>query len=211
VDVELFRLLVEGEKEEREVRLADKYIFMVGRISRAKGHDLLLPAFLSLLEQRDDVDLVIAGWSEVPDSEERDVLAAVKQLVEENRINEKVHIIGQVPHDELPAYFRQAELVTLPARYEPFGMTALEAMACGAPAVISRFSAIQENLTCGNNCLLVDPSKTEEYAEAMMSLLRNRTLARKLGKGGCETVRKEFSWEAIAEKHISFYDKFMNV
>lgn len=211
VDVELFRPLGEGEKEERAVTLPEKYIFMVGRVSRAKGHDLLLRAFSSLPEEFGDVHLVIAGWSEVPDSEERDVLSTVKRFVEENRLDDKVHIMGQIPHDDLPLYFRQAELFTLPARYEPFGMTALEAMACGAPAVISRFSGIQENVSSGEDCLLVDPSKTDEYAEAMKSLLRNRTLAQRLGKRGCETVRKEFSWEAIAEKHIAFYDKFMKV
>lgn len=212
VDVHLFRPLNENEKEKKtEVTLPHKYIFMAGRISNVKGHDLLLPAFLRVVEEFPDVHLVMAGGSEIPDSEERDVLLRAKRFVDENQIQQKVHIIGRIPHDDLPPYFRQAQLFTLPARYEPFGMTALEAMACEAPAVISRFSGIQENLSSGKNCLLIDPFKTDEYGEAIISLLKNRTLAQNLAKAGCEIARKEFSWEAIAEKHISFYEKFMNV
>jgi len=212
VDVQLFRPLNENEEEKKtEVTLPRKYIFAVGRISNVKGHDLLLPAFLRVVEEFRDIHLVIAGGSKTPDNEERDVLFRAKRFVEENQIKQKVHIIGGIPHDDLPPYFRQAELFTLPARYEPFGMTALEAMACKAPAVVSRFSGIQENLSSGKNCLLIDPFKTDEYGEAIISLLKNRTLAQNLAKAGCEVVRKEFSWEAIAQKHISFYEKFMNV
>ena len=209
VDVHEFRPLKKGEEEEKtRISLPDKYIFVVSRISNVKGHDLLLPAFARVLNEFPDIHLVIGGGAENPDKEEREVLSKIKRFVGKNQISEKVHLVGGIPHDELPPYFRQAELFILPAKYEPFGMTALEAMACQVPAVISKFAGIQENLTSGQDSLLVNPLDTEEYAETVCVLLRHKSLADKLAKKGCETIHKEFSWEAIARKFIEFYDGF---
>lgn len=211
VDVHAFRPLEKGEVEkETKILLPDKYIFVVSRISNVKGHDLLLPAFARVLKKFYEIHLVIGGGAENPDEEEKEVVSTIKRFVEKNQINEKVHLVGSIPHDDLPPYFRQAELFILPARYEPFGMTALEAMACQAPAVISKFAGIQENLTSGQDCLLVNPLDTEEYAETICTLLGDKRLADKLAKKGCETVQKEFSWEAIAKKFVEFYHRFLN-
>ncbi len=210
VDIHSFRPLKEGEEETKtKIALPDKYIFVVGRISKVKGHDLLLPAFLRVAQECPDIQLVIAGGSKEPDEEEKEVLSNVKRFVEENHIEERVHVVGGIPHDELPPYFRQAELFVLAARYEPFGMTALEAMACQTPAAITIYSGLHEHLISGKNCLQFDPFKTDEYAEAIISLLKDRTLAQNLAKAGYEAVQKGFSWEAIAEKHISFYEQYI--
>ncbi|HEY49458.1 MAG TPA: glycosyltransferase family 1 protein [Dehalococcoidia bacterium] len=210
VDVHQFVPLAEGEREiETEIPLPEKYIFVVSRISRIKGHDLLMPAFLRVAQEVPDVYLVIAGGSKTPDAEETEVMLGVKHFVEANGLSGRVHIVGGIPHDDLPPYYRQAQLFILPPRYEPFGMTALEAMACRTPAVISKFSGVQEAFTSGVDCLVVDPFQSEEYARAIISLLRDRTLAAKLAQAGREVVLREFSWEAIAEKHLAFYRKYM--
>ncbi len=210
VDVHEFRPLKKGEEEKKtRISLPDKYIFVVSRISNVKGHDLLLPAFARVLNEFPDIHLVIGGGAENPDEEEREVLSKIKRFLGKNQIDEKVHLVGGIPHDELPPYFRQAELFILPARYEPFGMTALEAMACQVPAVISKFAGIQENLTSGQDCLLVNPLDTEEYAETICSLLRDKRLADKLARKGYKTIHKEFSWEAIAKKFVEFYNRFL--
>jgi mannosylfructose-phosphate synthase len=209
VDVHRFRPLRKGEKEEKtRVALPAKYVFMVSRVSKAKGHDLLLPAFIRVMEEFPHVHLVIGGGSQQPDDEEKNVLARVHQFVRERAVGERVHAVGGIPHEELPPYYRQAALFILPARYEPFGMTALEAMASGVPAVVSTFAGIQENLTPGGDCLIVDPLDEKGLAEAVSLLLRDRGLARRLARAGAQTVREEFSWEAIARKFIEFYETY---
>jgi len=210
VDVHSFRALEKDEKEEdTKIRLPDEYIFVISRISKSKGHDLLLPAFVSVLKEFPDMHLVIGGGSKKPDEEEKDVLSYMKRFIEDNKITDRVHLIGGLPNQDLPPYYRQAKIFIMPARYEPFGMTALEAMACQVPAVISKSAGIQENLSSGKDCLIVDTSDTEEFARAIISLLKNKTLSLNLAKAGCETVREEFSWEAIARKFIEFYDKYL--
>ena len=81
VDVHLFHPLEEGETEEKtEIALPLQYIFVIGRISKAKGHDSLLPAFLRVLKEFPDIHLVLGGGSKNPDDEEREVFDTRKAL-----------------------------------------------------------------------------------------------------------------------------------
>jgi mannosylfructose-phosphate synthase len=210
VDVHSFRALKEGAKEENtKIDLPEEYIFVVSRISKAKGHDLLLPAYFEVLKEFPELHLVIAGGSKNPDEEEKEVVGNIRKFIRENGIEDRVHLVGPIPNEELPPYYRQARLFILPARYEPFGMTAAEAMACQTPAVISKNSGIQENLSHQKDCMMIDPFDKESYADTIIKVLRNHAQAEKLAKQGCKTVRENFSWEAIAGNFIQFYQKFI--
>lgn len=210
VDIDMFSPLEEGKQESgRDLNLPSPYIFVVSRISRAKGHDLLLEAFSRVLRQLPDLHLVIAGGTVDPDEEEIEVVATIKSVIKEKRMEKNVHLIGGIPHDELPPYFRQARLFILPARYEPFGMTALEAMACGVPSLITEYSGIRENLIDETDCLVIDPFKPDNYADSIVRLIRDENLAGRLVKNGLITVRSTFSWEAIARHHLEFYSRYI--
>lgn len=210
VDVHAFRPLTADETEEHtKLDLPEEYVFMVSRIAAAKGHDLILPAFLRIASEFPDLHLVIAGGTANPDEEEIEVLAKIRSFVAENGLSERVHAVGGIPHDDLPPYFRRARLFVLPARYEPFGMTALEAMACGVPAAISKFTGIQENLSSGRDCLLLDPFDTEAFAGALGSILRDRDYAVDLAETGRKTIMERFSWEAIAARYVEFYERYI--
>jgi glycosyltransferase involved in cell wall biosynthesis len=124
-------------------------------------------------------------------------------------MHDRVHIIGYVPDEMLVPSYQQAELFALPSIFEPFGMTALEAMACGRTVVASKFGGIKNVISSGENGLLIDPSDKEEFAAAMIRLLKEPESAKLMGKRGCETIQRYFSWEAIADKHYAFYDKFI--
>jgi mannosylfructose-phosphate synthase len=208
VDIDMFSPLGEGCEESRTgQKLPAPYIFVVSRISRAKGHDLLLEAFSRVLDRLPDLHLVIAGGTADPDREEIEVIAGMKSIIKRKRMEKNVHLIGGIPHDELPPYFRQASLFVLPARYEPFGMTALEAMACGVPAVVTEYSGIRENLVDEKDCLVIDPFEPDRYADSIVRLIRDKKLAGSLVKNGLATVRSTFSWEAIARRHLEFYNR----
>lgn len=210
VDIEMFS--PQGKDQTATgagLNLPIPYIFVVSRISKTKGHDLLLEAFSRVLLQLPDLHLVIAGGSVDPDEEEIEVVAGMKSIISEKRMENNVHLIGGIPHDELPGYFRRARLFVLPARFEPFGMTALEAMACGVPAVITEYSGIRENLVDEKDCLVVDPSKPEHYADSIVRLIQDKKLAGRLVKNGLATVRTSFSWEAIARRHLAFYSRYI--
>ncbi len=208
VDVDLFRRLADGEKE-GTLDLPRPYIFNVGRIAKAKGHDLLLAAYKRVLDRFPDVHLVIGGGSENPGGVEREVLSWIERFVEENGLQERVRLIGGVSNNDLPPYYRQSEMFILAGRYEPFGMTALEALACETPSIISKFAGIQRNLTSGGDCLLADPTETEELAEAVCTLLEDPDEAKRMARTGRKMIEREFSWTAIAARHLDLYRKHL--
>ena len=209
VDIRRFRPLGPGEKK-TEIGLPGQYILCLSRIDSNKGHDLLLNAFDIVRQSIPWIHLAIGGGSPKAQQREREVLNAAKTIIEQKHLQDRVHILGYVPDEMLAACYQQAEIFVLPSIFEPFGMTALEAMACGTPVVASRFGGISEYISSGENGLLVDPCDAGEFAGALTMLLQDRGLAESMGKAGRHMVRSQFSWEAIAERHITFYRSFTN-
>jgi len=205
VDVHKFRPLNPGE-EELEFDLPDRYILMLSRTSKAKGHDLLLNAFMQVRGEFEDLHLLISLDRDCQDQDGLDVLSNIECFLDENS-QENIKLWGCIPSEFLPVIYRNALLYVLPARFEPFGMAALEAMACQVPAVISQYAGIQENLTDGEDYLKIDPYNTQELSETIIKLLENEELARKIAKKGRKTVVQNFSWEAVAQRLMDFYDR----
>ncbi|GAG79914.1 unnamed protein product, partial [marine sediment metagenome] len=195
--------------EKANIDLPDQYIFCLSRIDANKGHDLLLYTFDIVRKGIPDIHLIIGGGSPKPQQTEQEVLTTMRKIIDEKDMHDRVNIVGYVPDEKLVAFYQWAQLFVLPSIFEPFGMTALEAMACTVPVVASKFGGIRNVITSGENGLLVDPAHKGEFAEAMMRFLKDRNMAARLGQKGCATIQKQYSWEAIAEKHISFYKKFI--
>jgi mannosylfructose-phosphate synthase len=210
VDIQNFRPL-ESSEIRMETGLPERYILCLSRIDSNKGHDLLLNAFALVCKSLPDVHLVIGGGStSKAGPTELEVLANIKRIITEKDIEKRVHITGYIPDEHLVAVYRQAEMFVLPSLFEPFGMTALEAMACGRPVVASRLGGIREVITSEESGLLVDPADPAEFSAAIIRLLNDEHLARRIGVQGRDIVRERYSWEAIAAQHIAFYEKYLN-
>ncbi|MFQ5452661.1 MAG: glycosyltransferase family 4 protein, partial [Candidatus Zixiibacteriota bacterium] len=210
VDVHTFCPQKTDEKQIK-TNLPDKYILCLSRIDTNKGHDLLLNAFKHVKDEVPDIQLVIAGGSAKPQTRELEVIATMNNIITRKKMTDRVHIVGYVPDELLVPYYQQAKLFVLPSVFEPFGMTALEAMACSTPVVASKFGGIRNVITSGENGLLVDAHNQGEFAEAMIRLLKDQSLAEKMGKDGYRTIIDSYSWEAIAERHLNFYNKYIKI
>lgn len=208
VDVHRFRPLEPGEKE-RELNTPDKYIFCLSRIDSNKGHAELIRAFAHVAREVPDAYLVIGGGSKEPKQHELNVRAGFTKIVDELNLGERVIFTGYVHDDDLATYYRKASLFVLPSKYEPFGMTTLEAMSCGTPVVATRFGGIRKNLENEYNALMVDPGNEREFADAITGILTDRALSDKLVENGLKTIRERFSWEAIAATTLQFYQRYV--
>jgi len=208
VDVHLYYPLKEGEVPVK-TSLPEKYVFCLSRIDTNKGHDLLLHAWDLVRKEIKDVDLVIGGGSPDPKPRELEVFATIDKIIQEAGMQDRVTRIGYVPDGMMRSYYLQAELFVMPSLFEPFGMTSQEAMACGTPVVASRFGGIRNTIRNGFNGYLVDPSNPREFADAILSLLRDEEKCREIGKNAHQVIMKEYSWEAIARRHLEFYNNFM--
>jgi mannosylfructose-phosphate synthase len=207
VDTKRFRPLEPGESEPHP-DAPGRFIFALSRIDSNKGLDYLIEAF-ALVRKECDIHLVIGGGSKNPKQLEIDVLSALDRLVKKLGLENSVHFTGYIPDELLAPYYRNAALFVLPSKYEPFGMTTLEAMSCGTPVVATRFGGIRDNLQNGVDSLLVDPSNPSEFSKAILSVVTDEERARALAANGLKTIRERFSWETIASVTMDFYKKYI--
>ncbi|MDR7545259.1 MAG: glycosyltransferase family 4 protein [Armatimonadota bacterium] len=165
-----------------------------------KGVDTLLAAWPLVLRSVPEAELVVVG--DGPDRPRLEREAARLSL------DGRVRFTGRIDDRALAEAYRQAAVFTLPARTrvgrwaegEGFGLVLLEAAAAGLPVVAGNGGAIPEVVRDGETGLLVDPESPEEVAAAIVRLLRNPDLARRLGEAGRRLVREEFSYERFCER-----------
>lgn len=208
VDVKRFRPLAQREKE-LDVATPDQFIFALSRIDSNKGHDELLRAFSHVRKELPEVHLVIGGGSKNPKQHEINVINGFLKVVDELELGDRVIFTGYITDEELATYYRKSKLFVLPSKYEPFGMTTLEAMACGTPVVATKFGGIRKNLRHEVDALLVDPTNEIDFSDAMIRVLADQAFAKKLGANGLKTILDRFSWDSIAATTIKFYERYV--
>jgi glycosyltransferase involved in cell wall biosynthesis len=183
----------EREKLRDRLGLPHSYVLTVGAHDPRRNVKTLLAAYRTLRAKgREEPKLVVVG-PKTPYFEE--VLQTTRSLGLEG----DVLYVGYVPNEELPSYYGLADLYVYPSSEEGFGLTPLEAMACGCPVVTSRASSLPE--VVGDAALLVAPTDAEEIAEAMDRVLSDPDLRRSLIEKGLKRAGK-FSWRAGAEDII---------
>ncbi|GAH51173.1 unnamed protein product, partial [marine sediment metagenome] len=133
------------EKVIRKYKLPARFVFVVGRITPYKGYDLLIKAFKYVAQEMPEVKLILAiGSTEPTEVEKRNKLS---QLAESLGLADNTIFYGYV--GELEVFYNAAEVLALPSTYEPFGMVAIEGMACGTPAVVTDRGGLKDFLVDG--------------------------------------------------------------
>lgn len=197
---------ITNQREIMDVRarygIADRpYIIFVSTIEPRKNLPTLLRAIRLLLNDypaMSDVTLAVAG-------EKGWLFEDVFALHQELKLDRNVKFLGRVPQEDLPALFNGAILHVHPSFYEGFGLTPLEAMACGTPTIISNTSSLPE--VVGDAGLQVPPESVEEWAEAIYRLLDDTALRLVLRDKGLRRAAT-FSWEKAARQHLEVYHRF---
>lgn len=185
------------------------YVFALSRIDTNKGLDFLINAFGRVAAEAPELALVIGGGSAQPRERERRVLDELKDLAAVHGVAARVTFAGYVTDENLPYFYRRARAFVLPSKFEPFGMTALEAMACGTPVVATDAGGLARFVRDGHDALLVDPSEAGALAAAILRAATDEEFAAALVGRGLETIAREFTWDAIAEKHVTFFERFI--
>ncbi|MFF1718793.1 glycosyltransferase [Streptomyces sviceus] len=170
---------------------ATPLVVCVGRLCRQKGQDVLLRAWDAVLRRVPDARLVLVG-----DGPERDVLRA--------RAPESVRFAGAVA-DAVP-WYRAADLVVLPSRWEGMALAPLEAMACGRPVVMTDVDGARESLppALASRCL-VPPQNPAALADAVAALLLDPPLRESLGHQGRRHVLSTHDVRRASEAVAGLY------
>jgi type III pantothenate kinase len=115
-------------------------------------------------------------------------------------VSGRVRLIGHLRHEELPAMIRSSDVLLAVPWYEPFGITVLEAMACGVPVVASAVGGLLDTVVPGVTGLFARSRDARSIAEATNELLSDETRRRAMGCAGAERVQHCYSWQRIAEQ-----------
>lgn len=121
-----------------------------------------------------------------------------------------VEFQGQVPLEQILKVFQTAGMAVLPSYAEGFALTPLHTMAAGCPTIYSTRGSGPELMRDCNSGFLVDPDQPENIARAVVTLLQDQPLARRIGARGREQVKERFSWRTIGPKNEKFYRSCMD-
>jgi len=166
-----------------------KIILYLGRIHKIKGLDLLLKVFAELTGETDNITLVIAG----PDD---GYLRELKKLAVTLEIDDKVIFPGALYEQEKLGAYVDADIYVLPSVYEIFGITLLEALACGTPVVTTDRCGLADVIK--DKAGLVVSYDPKQLQDALERLLQDDRLRREFGGKGKTMVQEEFNWAKIA-------------
>jgi glycogen synthase len=196
------------------------YVLFVGRITRQKGILHLVNA-LQYLEGNTQV-VLLAG---APDTDE--IEQEMTERVERARETSDADITWiaeMLPKDDVIAFYTHAAVFVCPSVYEPFGIINLEAMACETPVVASAVGGIPEIVLPGETGLLVDfesagkgdadpadPAQfSHDLADRINELLADPDRRKRMAQASRERVEQVFSWTAIAEQTLDFYQSLID-
>jgi mannosylfructose-phosphate synthase len=187
----------------RDLDLEGPLILALGRVADNKGYDLLIRSMPVVLARVPEARLLLAIGSTEPTPGERQQVASLRSLSEELGIAERVLIRDYIPDDLLADHYRAADVFALSSKYEPFGMTAVEAMACGTPTVITTEGGLWEMVTWGLDALYADPFDPDAFGHMIATVLEYPRVAAQLARGGSQRARARFTWNGVAQQILN--------
>lgn len=177
------------------------YLFNIGGFDRRKNLPLTIEAFSAALPQLpDDAKLVIGG---APHSGNEMIFPPLAPVIRQFGLDDRVILTGRISDEDRMSLYQAATGYITASSYEGFGLTPLEAMACGVPAIVANRTSLPE--VVGDAGLIVEPS-VDDLASAMISLLTDAELHADLARRSLERASR-FTWDAAAERTAAVYHR----
>jgi len=192
--------------------LTEKILVYVGRLQPRKDVANLVRA-LAALRERDLAPLefsrirllVVGGETEEGDLAREPEMRRLAGIAEDLGVRERVTFTGRRPSDKLCWYYSAADVFVTTPWYEPYGLTPLEAMACGTPAVCSAVGGITFTVADGETGFLVPPRAPEVLAERLALILTEEEVRGRFARNARRRVEEQFTWSAVAAKTAKVY------
>ena len=179
-----------------------KTLLYLGRLDKDKGIKTLLEAMVNLTPHISHFRSLIVGDG----SCYNDIYQCSKQL----GLSDMVELVGRVPHEETPRYYRKADIFVYPSEaLEGLPMTIIEAMAAGLPVVASKIGGIPEVVSDGETGILVEPGNAADLSRALKRLLIDEELRRRMGQRAHRVVKEKFSQGVMVKKTLEVLEKVL--
>ena len=171
-------------------------VLFAGRLEYEKGVQTVLHALEHLAERVGAVRFLIAGVGTYSDE--------LRRLVDELGLGHRVRFTGFLEERELRLHYAAADVAVAPSLYEPFGLVATEAMACGTPVVVSDTGGLREVVAEGTG-LRFPPHDAAQLAARIAEVLEDPALAARLVARGRERIRDRYRWDDVAVRTTDAY------
>ncbi|HEY3342007.1 MAG TPA: glycosyltransferase family 4 protein [Anaerolineae bacterium] len=188
---------------------ADSTLFIfTGRLTISKGLRELMQVWTNLSQQDPTLHLLLVGSGAgcFDDAE-----AELRNFISQNHLQDCVTLPGAV--ENVSDYLRASDMFVFPSHYEGFGLSIIEAMACGLPVLVTRVGIALDVVQPGRNGTLVPVNNVQQLDEGMRWMLQRRDQWRQMGALACADVNTRYSMDVIAGQYVAIfadlYDSFL--
>ncbi len=192
---------------EKAIPPGDKVnIFFAGRLEERKGITHLLAAVPMVLKKAPNARFIVVGADTKTGPAKTSVLAALKKQLAEAGCAEAVQFVSHVPLEQMPQYYRSADICVVPSLYENAPYTVLEAMASGKPVVGSSAGGTKEYIAHNSTGLVVPPANAQAIADALIELIFDEEKRLQFGLNGRARVLESFERGVISRQATGTYE-----
>jgi D-inositol-3-phosphate glycosyltransferase len=177
----------------------------VGRLVRRKGFDVLIEA----MRWVPHAELVIAGGPAGGSLDGDPEVTRLREVARRCRVADRVRLVGGVSNEDMPAWYRSADVLATTPWYEPFGITPLEAMATGLPVVASAVGGLVDTVHAGVTGTLVPPRDPRATGQALRRLLGEPLVRQQQGANARERACGRYSWHRTATDIARIYQHLL--
>jgi len=185
-----------------QLHQSDKILLSLSRLVKRKGHDIVIRAIQIVKEKVPEIKYLIAGTGDNPYNK------MLKQLVNDLRLQSHIYFLGYIEENKKPLLYNASDVYIMNSLdtdeqgdSEGFGITFLEANACGKPVIGTNVGGISDAIENNVNGILVKPNDANATAEAIIQLFSDQSLYQKLSGNGLRRVNNQFSLSNVGDKY----------
>jgi D-inositol-3-phosphate glycosyltransferase len=189
----------------------ERIVLHLGRLVPRKGTETVVRAFGQLLHRHQMPArlLIVGGNSDDPDPKATPEIARLQKIAREENVADHVTFVGRRGREVLKYYYSAADIFVTTPWYEPFGITPLEAMACGTPVIGSNVGGIKFTVRDGETGYLVKPQDPDGLAEKIAYLYANPKLLGVFGRQAIQRVNDLFTWSKVIKGMKALYEQVL--
>lgn len=152
-------------------------------------------------------ELVVVGGPAKRELKTDPQARALRSVAVRAGVGDRVRLVGRVPREEMPGWYRGADLITSASWYDSFGITAVEGMAAGVPVVATEVGGFPDTVVDGLTGRLVPPHQPNALGHAMRSVLADPIRRVEYAAAGLDRVRQVYSWDRVATRVLAEYEQ----
>jgi D-inositol-3-phosphate glycosyltransferase len=189
----------------------EKIILQLGRMVPRKGVETVIRAFALLRKEHGLAArlVIVGGEADEPDPQLTPEIGRLQKIAAEEGVSEQITFVGRRGRDALKYFYSAADVFVTVPWYEPFGITPVEAMACGAPVIGSNVGGIKFSVSDGETGFLVPPNDPRALAGKLTELFRQPELLKRLSQFAIERANQFFTWERVTTALAAVFEEVL--